>query len=111
MFPNFSDFVLLPRPRELKFTEKRPFLLILSVIAIFRTGRSRTKAQFSSPCPYKRQSFCQMQRLINQHTKLSVKFTAKLFLLVSIISMRIVMHTQKNRIRFAIDGKPSGFSI
>jgi len=26
-------------------------------------------------------------------------------------SMRIVMHTQKNRIRFAIDGKPSGFLI
>jgi len=26
-------------------------------------------------------------------------------------SMSIVMHTQKNRIRFAIDGKPSGFSI
>ncbi|KRM82070.1 hypothetical protein FC25_GL001203 [Ligilactobacillus ruminis DSM 20403 = NBRC 102161] len=49
--------------------------------------------------------------LINQRTRLSVKFTSKLFLLVSIISMRIVMHTQKNRIRFAIDGKPSGFSI
>ena len=47
--------------------------------------------------------------LIDQRAKLSVKFTAKLAYFHH--SMRIVMHTQKNRIRFAIDGKPSGFSI
>jgi len=47
-----------------------------------------------------------MQRLINQRAKLSVKFTAKLFLVISIIAG--VMHA-KNRIRFAIDSKSSWF--
>ena len=48
--------------------------------------------------------FDKMQRLINQRAKLSVKFTAKLFLVISIIAD--VMHA-KNRIRFAIDSKSS----
>ena len=38
---------------------------------------------------------CQMQRLINQRAKLSVKFTAKLFWVISIMEGD-VMHTQKN---------------
>ncbi|MFJ6968000.1 hypothetical protein [Ligilactobacillus ruminis] len=33
----------------------------------------------------KRQIFCQMPCSLNQHTKLSVKFTAKLFWVISII--------------------------
>ena len=42
--------------------------------------------------------------------KLSVKFTASLFWDISIMEA-IVVHTQKNRIRFAIECKSSGFSI
>ncbi|EGX98455.1 hypothetical protein ANHS_917 [Ligilactobacillus ruminis ATCC 25644] len=45
-----------------------------------------------------------MQGLINQHANLSAKFAVGLF-------SSIVMHMQKNRIRFAIDCKLSGFSI
>ena len=49
-----------------------------------------------------------MQCCSPDSAKLSLKFTAKLFLVISIIAG--VMHSKK-RIRFAIDGKSSGFSI
>ena len=42
------------------------------------------KAHFHRPVR-KRQIFCQMQCSLNQHTKLSVKFNAKLFWVISII--------------------------
>ncbi|MFJ6967231.1 MAG: hypothetical protein ACIRZ5_02430 [Ligilactobacillus ruminis] len=51
-----------------------------------------------------------MQRLINQRAKLSVKFTAKLFWVISIMEGDCHAYT-KNRIRFAINCKSSGFSI
>ncbi|AEN77593.1 hypothetical protein FC25_GL000281 [Ligilactobacillus ruminis DSM 20403 = NBRC 102161] len=51
-----------------------------------------------------------MQHLINQHAKLSVKFIAKLFWVISIMEGDCHAYT-KNRIRFAINCKSSGFSI
>ncbi len=36
---------------SLKFTDKRPFLTILSVIAFFGAGHLRTDDPFSSMCP------------------------------------------------------------
>ena len=57
----------------------------------------------------KRQIFCQMQCSLNQHTKLPVKFTAKLFWVISIIEGNCHACAKK-RIRFAIDCKSSGFS-
>jgi len=45
-----------------------------------------------------------MQRLINQHSKLSVKFTAKLFLVISIMEGNRPV-CEKNRIIFAINCK------
>ena len=54
-------------------------------------------------------AFGQMQCCSTDSAKLSVKFTVKLFLVISI--MESVMHMKKNRIGFAIDCKSSGFSI
>ncbi|EGM49830.1 hypothetical protein LRU_02165 [Ligilactobacillus ruminis SPM0211] len=51
-----------------------------------------------------------MQRLINQRAGLSVKFTAELFSAVSIIAGSCHAYA-KNRIRFAVDCKLSGFLI
>ena len=36
-----------------------------------------------------------MQRLLNHHSKFSVKFTAKLFWVIFIMEMEGVMHTKK----------------
>jgi hypothetical protein len=52
--------------------------------------------------------FCQMQRLIDQRAKLSGKFTAKLFLVISIITGACLAY-EKERIRFAIDCKSDSF--
>lgn len=49
----------------------------------------------------KRQSFCQMQRALNQCVKFSVKFTARLFSVISVIASDCHAY-EKNRIRFAI---------
>ena len=49
-----------------------------------------------------------MQRLIDQRAKLSGKFTAKLFLVISIITGACLAY-EKERIRFAIDCKSDPF--
>ena len=61
----FAHFVRNRHFSSRSFTDKRPIFIDVSV-----NGRD----------------FCQMQRLINHHTMLSVKFTAKLFLLISIMA-------------------------
>ena len=70
------------------FTDRRPVFIDVSV-----NGRD----------------FCQMQRLINQHTMLSVKFPAKLFLLISIVASN--RHAYEKNGWFAINCKSTGFSI
>ena len=51
-----------------------------------------------------------MQCSLNQRATLSVKFTSKLFLIISIMEGDRHIY-EKNRIRFAIDCKSSGFLI
>ena len=59
-------------------------------------------------CVRKRQCFCQMQCSLNQRAKLSGKFTAKLFWVISIITGACHAYA-KSRIRFAIDCKSDSF--
>ena len=60
----FDHFVRNRHFSSKSFTDRKPIFIDVSV-----NGKD----------------FCQMQRLINHHTKLSVKFTTKLFLLISIM--------------------------
>ena len=55
------------------------------------------KAHFHR-CVRKRQCFCQMQRLINQRAKLSVKFTAKLFWVIYIMEGDCHAHKKPDQI-------------
>ena len=68
------------------YGQSRLFLPILSVIAILEQAIYGQSLRF---CRFvrKRQWFCQMQRLLNHHSKISFKFTSKLFLVISIMEM------------------------
>ena len=72
----FDHFVRNRHFWSKSFTDRRPVFIDVSV-----NGRD----------------FCQMQRLINQHTMLSVKFPAKLFLLISIMASNRHAY-EKNRL-------------
>ena len=61
-------------------------------------------------CVRKRQIFCQMQRLINQRAKLLGKFTAKLFLVISIMEGDCHAYA-KNRIELQLIANHPGFCL
>ena len=82
----FSDLSVKPGPKRLNFYGQT------AIFDHFVRNRHFSSKSFTDRKPIfidvsvNGKDFYQMQRLINHHTKLSVKFTAKLFLLISIMA-------------------------